>query len=127
MTNAEKYLKNGVEHINEFELADELYEFLCNNYGNQKFEASGIREFFHKEVKPILTEGEKNILKSTGTRIIGGDQYGYDKNGNKVGAVPLFITRKKGKIKVCWQEAGETVYADIFGKVFKFIEERRRI
>ena len=61
MTNADKYLKDGVDVE---ELATEINELMlfCQNYA-QPFRACLV-EFFNKPLKPTLTEDEKVILRN---------------------------------------------------------------
>lgn len=108
MTNAKKYLKDGV-NIKEF--IDELHHFWwVNEYDVRE----GIRKFLNAEAakeKPILTEDERIILKN-------------------IDRTYTHISRTYGDI---WVGIGEET-ADseckrvcVFNHLFQFIKERRRI
>lgn len=98
MTNAEKYLKDGV-------VAKELWKtFQAYYYKNKSKEsdvAKAFRNFFEEETKPTLTADERVILR----------------NINKEAS----IWREKGKLWIYCE--GNLFNEDIF----QFIKERRRI
>ena len=102
MTNAEKYLKEGVD----VEFVDEFEQFCAKQTGNQ---ASSVRliQFLSRAVTPTLTEDERVILRN------------IDKGYKKIG-------RYGGKICVFYiDDIHEEL--DAFNHLFKFIKERRRI
>ena len=108
MTNAEKYLKDGV--IDDFVCAFD--DFCAIQTSNQ---ASGVRlaQFLSRTIKPILTEDERVILRNINkifNRI----------ERNKFG---FLILTEDGCENV--GEAMHTLYA--FNHLFQFIKERRRI
>lgn len=62
MTNAEKYLKDGVDYI---ELARQLSDFIYNKSPVKKCVfPDEIVKFFEEPVKLVLTEDERVILRS---------------------------------------------------------------
>jgi len=118
MTNAEKYLKDGVEYK---ELSEEIAEFItikdkshCAADFNMLVLALDL--FFEEETKPTLTEDEKIILRniecfkeSYSTM----DKIHRTKDGD------LYITK-------FWIDFGEEVRLP-YKHLFQFIKERRRI
>lgn len=107
MTNAEKYLKDGVE---QRYFATDLYEFIKNV--KEPNLLSLINTFLSLPVKPILSEDEKVILKSiphlkSVSRSIENDICVHYQQKQKYGI---------------W---GETIVG--FNYLFKFIQPRRRI
>ena len=111
MTNAEKYLKDGID---EEEFIKELHLFW---WANQYDVCDGIRKFLNAEAKkktPTLTEDERVILRNINTN-------NYDKVGRKIsGALYLGIVNEIGI---------DSTFEDFFqdSDLFQFIKERRRI
>lgn len=101
MTNAEKYLKDGVDIEN-------FTNSLCGFVENWELR-NGIKNFLKKEVKHTLTEDERVILRNI-------DNYRYEKIKRVKGILVLF--------NVFTRENEETPFADT---LFQFIKERRRI
>lgn len=109
MTNAEKYLKNGVDIK---QMATEMVDF----FDFPPYEGIGesnIEEFFGKEVKPTLTEDERVILRN------------IDKKYKRIGRTDydarvqyLYVNVEDGWKPHIMQE---------FDHLFQFIKERRRI
>lgn len=104
MTNAEKYLKDGV-NINQ--MATEMVDYF-NFPAYEGIGESSIEAFFDKEVKPTLTEDERVILRNIkNKKAIGRDKDNCLYFGSK-GDGRFFIN-------------------STFGHLFQFIKERRRI
>lgn len=113
MTNAEKYLKEGV---NEEEFVNELHYFW---WANEYDVCDGIRKFLHgqaKKKKPTLTEDERVILRNLqNVRYIGRTE----------GTGYLYAT-----FNTIDNYSNRSDITDIdlyFSKMFPFIKERRRI
>lgn len=109
MTNADKYLKDGVD-IGEF--ANEILEAYMKGSNNESVFVTTTR-FLKSEVKPTLTEDEKAILRNIDKKY-------------KV------ILRQHNNIWIMEDNDGEKIYhgycLDYYeSNLFKFIEERRRI
>ena len=106
MTNAEKFLKDGVDIEN---FANSLCEFVGN------FELrNGIKNFLNKEAKPTLTEDERVILRNIAKH------NDFEKIGRgKIGG--LYVTCR---INIPTVEKWGITF---FDHLFQFIKERRRI
>jgi len=104
MTNAEKYLKDGVD-IEEFAL--KLHRFMSGNEEAMWSYKSAITTFLKEQIKPTLTEDERAILRN------------IDKKFYKIGRTDdntiyfIFeeITGKEAKY-----------YANVFDNIFQFIK-----
>ena len=109
MTNAEKYLKEGVDAK---EIWHKYQEFLMNNDKTEN--ACTFVEFFEEKVQPTLTEDERVILRNI-------DQTVYQKIGRdkKESIFDLVLT---GEDVRC-VEIDDILKPDLF----QFIKERRRI
>jgi len=101
MTNAEKYLKEGVD-INQ--MATEMVNYF-NFPPYEGIGESSIEAFFDKEVKPTLTEDERVILRNIDKKIkyITRDNSGY-----------LYITEKSFSMLA--------LPFSIYNHLFQFIE-----
>ena len=109
MTNAEKYLKDGVDVE---KIAREIDIIFQNDLNVANVEQATIK-YFNSTCKPILTEDERVILRNINkifNRI----------ERNKFG---FLILTEDGCENV--GEAMHTLYA--FNHLFQFIKERRRI
>lgn len=103
MTNAEKYLKDGVDIEN-------FTNSLCGFVENWELR-NGIKNFLKKEAKPTLTEDERVILRNIDKK------YKY-------------ISRGKGDIELYLRKEADDTCSYIFRgykHLFQFIKERRRI
>lgn len=106
MTNAEKYLKDGVSGIKP--LLDKCREIGAIDSGREY----RIDQMLREQAKPTLTEDERVILRNI--------QKGLFREG--------FISRTAGnELFVFIKETGETIELYIFNHLFQFIKERRRI
>jgi len=121
MTNADKYLKDGVgiyEFVDDIFDNGETYEAYIddNNKHAESINKLRLSKFLLKQVKPTLTEDEKVILRNIQQEIykhIGRDDRGY-----------LYIAqRNKDEFS---RKMNLAVY-DVFGHLFQFIQPRRRI
>lgn len=106
MTNAEKYLKDGVDIE---ELTDKILEHNkqsknCTFYEN-------MRSFWKAEIKPTLTEDEKVILRNIKSHC---NQIGRDENSI------LYL----GNCNTVYKDRAISGY---FNHLFQFIKPRRRI
>ena len=108
MTNAEKFLKDGV-------VAKELWKTFQVYYYKNKDKESDVekafRSFFEQEAKPTLTEDERVILRNI-------------KEFNYIGRNEdndLYLLFKYSETYT------EKHYIDMFRHLFQFIGERRRI
>lgn len=112
MTNAEKYLKDGVN-------VEELADMIAKHYDTtgDSFCVSGmIQDFFKAEVKPTLSEDERIILRNVDPRecnVIGRDKYTEE----------LYLAYSK----TAETEDREYLFDVIFPTLFQFIKVRRRI
>ena len=105
MTNAEKYLKDGVD-VKRF--AEELAIYMYNSKNTEM-----IDNFLNETIKPILTEDEKVILRNIKEE--------YSAIGRKDGtpSIELYIKGKgNDDFKHCWC---------FYNQLFQFIKPRRRI
>lgn len=107
MTNAEKYLKDGLD----VEFVDEFEKFCAKQTGNQ---ASSVRliQFLSRTIKPQLTEDERVILSNIPKELY------FNIARDNVG--DLFLLERidfSGNIKDF----------SLFNHLFQFIEERKRI
>ena len=107
MTNAEKYLKDGV-------VAKELWKTFQVYYYKNKDEESDVekafRNFFEEKTKPQLTEDERVILRN-------------------ICFTPLkdfYIERNHGTLKL-HNRVDELYDFFAYDHLFQFIKERRRI
>ena len=105
MTNAEKYLKEGVEAK---EIWHNYQEFLMNNDKTEN--ACTFVEFMEEKATPTLTEDERVILRNL-------------KQFNIVGRGADFIYVSLAESPTYKSERTYLPFADLF----KFIKERRRI
>lgn len=126
MTNAEKWLKDGV---NVTELANNLFSFAIVNHGINTLNYSKcIADFFKEEVKPTLTEDEKVILRNIKihdcskvyslkiTRACDNDLWlKVEGKSNKIKHLGIFI------------DINGSIPIDQYSHLFQFIKERRRI
>ena len=112
MTNAEKYLKEGVD---VWQLANEIKKYSENTIQLMPF---NIEEFFKQQVKPTLTEDERVILKNL--RCEKG-AYEY----TKIGRTDLDSEGNCDLILI--DSDDESVWWGEYGHLFQFIKERRRI
>lgn len=106
MTNAEKYLKDGVDIEN-------FTNSLCGFVENWELR-NGIKNFLKKKVKPTLTEDERAILRNM---IPQAKTIARDTDGELI-------------IKICSDTIAEDFCysgAFIYNHLFQFIKERRRI
>lgn len=118
MTNAEKYLKDGVSEY-------DFTEFVFNN-GNIYCEAGKADECYiekldllhllQQPVQPTLTEDERVILRNIDPREC--NVIGRDKNTEE-----LYLAYSK----TVEMEDREYLFDVIFPNLFQFIKERRRI
>lgn len=112
MTNAKKYLKDGVS---VYELASELYEFTNDIEEKHKYLKGMMQDFFNTSIPPTLTEDERVILRNIDKRY----KYLYRNN--------------KGQLRITdfsYKEQPEKCGWDIFwgfDHLFQFVLERRRI
>lgn len=108
MTNAEKYLKGGVDER-------ELFEKICLVFydgGYSDFDVLKLEKFFNEQAKPTLTEDERVILRNIPTKYwqkICRDNYG--------------VLEIRGKD----EERDNISDFDEYNHLFQFIKERRRI
>ena len=103
MTNAEKYLKDGVDIEN-------FTNSLCGFVENWELR-NGIKNFLKKEVKPTLTEEERVILRN----IVFDSEYKY-------------IYRSLGMLYLSENEKLTCVdRLPAIHHLFQFVKERRRI
>ena len=111
MTNAEKYLKEGVD-IKEF--SRNMFNYLVNRDEPLKIK---IENYLQEDIKPTLTEDERVILRN------------IPKNHTR-------IRRSTYKDKICGKElapleivndGGKYYTLYILSHLFQFIKERRRI
>ena len=110
MTNAEKYLKDGVDSRY---FATALYKFILqgSNTSEENSILGYINTFLDLPVQPTLTEDERVILRNIDIK-----------------AFKTIGRRKSGGLYVRFIFQGETYNADIFNdNLFQFIKERRRI
>ena len=107
MTNAEKYLKDGVT-IKEFavEITKQISKWDELSYYSNNIE-NDIIDFLSTEAKPTLTEDERVILKNMDTK-----NYTHLYRTDNL----IFLKNKK-----------EHLYWIPFSNNFQFIKERRRI
>lgn len=103
MTNAEKYLKDGVDIEN-------FTNSLCGFVENWELR-NGIKNFLKKEAKPTLTEDKRVVLRNLNEQIwvkIGRDKYGT-----------LSLKTRTND--------DDNFFNCCYGHLFQFIKERRRI
>lgn len=105
MTNADKYLKDGVD---VYELIRAMTEFYMSGYSYN----DNLTYFFNHKAKPTLTEDEKVILRHINTINI--DRIGRHDCGD------LILLSKGGGFYLM------TTYFNFDG-LFQFIKPRRRI
>ena len=108
MTNADKYLRDGVdveEFVSKFE---EYYDTKAENYIGTKIDF--LKAFLREPTKPTLTEDEKVILRNIDKEIqyITRDKSGY-----------LYITEHSFSVVA--------LPFSIYNHLFQFIQPRRRI
>lgn len=113
MTNADKYLRDGVEPID----IDNAYTKYLKKCG-EKNVSNKLGLFLLEKVKPTLTEDERVILRNIKDH-------------------PKYIARQKGYGLMAYDEAkrdGKTGWSydngsvlSSFNHLFQFIKERRRI
>lgn len=108
MTNADKYLKDGVDVE---ELTNGILEYNEQNRNCTFYE--NMRSFWKAEIKPTLTEDEKVILRN-----IRGLESIYRSTGED-GDLRVTCIECKGYISEYWINA--------FNHLFQFIKPRRRI
>lgn len=112
MTNADRYLKDGVDVE---ELINDLYKYndnrkcVTNEYAKIQ-SANFFRDFLQQPIKPTLTEDEKVILRNIDKKIkyITRDKSGY-----------LYITEQSFSMLA--------LPFSIYNHLFQFIQPRRRI
>lgn len=107
MTNADKYLKDGVD-VGEF--ADKICDAYLNGKDNESVFTTTV-EWLRKTIKPILTEDEKVILKNIFR--------GFDK-----------IRRtniQDGRHLEVYNGYNKIWYEFMYQHLFQFIKPRRRI
>lgn len=97
MTNAEKYLKDGVD---VWKLANEIKKYSENTIQLMPF---NIEEFFKQQVKPTLTKDERVILRNLH------EEYKHIRR-NEMGNLYIGVD-----------------YFGMYDNLFQFIKERRRI
>lgn len=110
MTNAEKFLKDGVDIEN-------FTNSLCGFVENWELR-NGIKNFLKKEAKPTLTEDERVILRNLR----------YEKGAyeyTKIGRTDLDSEGNCDLILI--DSDDESVWWGEYGHLFQFIKERRRI
>ena len=105
MTNAEKYLKDGIDLG---ELASELTEFINES---ENLLEDDIVYFFRGRTKPTLTEDERVILRNIRE---------YNKIGRDETNDLYIVFDFKGEYR-------KKYYLNMFRHLFLFIKERRRI
>lgn len=110
MTNAAKYLKDGVDIK---QMATEMVDYF-NFPPYEGIGESSIEEFFGKEVQPTLTEDERVILRNI-AKHSDFEKIGRDKIGG------LYVTCR---INIPTEEKWTISF---FDHLFQFIKERRRI
>lgn len=108
MTNADKYLKDGVDVE---ELATKIIEY--GVFGDTATWKQAIIEFMNKQVKPTLTEDEKVILRNISKELKYIGRRGDEKHNF------LYICEKPRQ--------PQDYYALMFEDIFQFIKPRRRI
>lgn len=106
MTNAERYLKDGV---NYHELACEIALYMSNSLKNGVVQ--NIDDFFKQQARPLLNKEEESILRGVNNElytVIGRDKVGdlYFDDEDHIFIAPV---------------------TTLFGHLFRFINERRRI
>lgn len=108
MTNADKYLKEGIS-------ARKLFiEF--KRYGIRHkcyLETDEFEEFMQEEVKPTLTEDERVILRNIANGFVRVGKDEWSKN---------FYAKRK-----IVENAADYEFLTCFNHLFQFIKERRRI
>ena len=115
MTNAEKYLKDGVS---EEEFVNDLHYFWWTNEYDVR---DSIRKFLHAQAKksePTLTEDERVILRNLR----------YEKGAyeyTKIGRTDLDSEGNCDLILI--DSDDESVWWGEYGHLFQFIKERRKI
>ena len=115
MTNAEKYLKDGVSVE---ELAKEVELYIAEEYPTSFIFPKSIENYFKAEAKPTLTEDERVILRN-----ININEYNYIAR-NEQGS--LFLVYKSQQVRGL--SCTSYIFGQIFGtNLFQFIKERRRI
>ena len=107
MTNAEKFLKDGVSAEN---FVNNFVKYRICHKGI--FSASTIFEFLREQSKPQLTEDERVILRNIDKQFI---KIGRDKTNGIYFVFATFSTTEA------------RYWANVFDDVFQFIKERRRI
>ena len=116
MTNADKYLKDGVD-VEEFirDITDNIGIAIPNLDTERKvslgFYAHELNKWFETPVKPTLTEDEKVILRNID-----------DTKHND-----LVIKRCKNENLIIYNGGNWAWQIDIFNHLFQFIQPRRRI
>lgn len=109
MTNAEKYLKDGVDEV---AFAGELADiFLSKMEEKYPYAVDAFIDYFHDLAEPQLTEDEKVILRNLNEQIwekIGRDKYGT-----------LSLKTRTND--------DDNFFNCCYGHLFQFIKERRRI
>lgn len=110
MTNADKYLKDGVdveELINDLYKYNDNRKYVTNEYAKIQ-SANFFRDFLQQPIKPTLTESEKNILE----HIRLGE---YNKIGRKLGGA-LYLEKSNGN-------GIDSGFDDFFEGIFEWIHE----
>lgn len=106
MTNADKYLKEGVDIA---KLAREIVEL---NYSNDICLEDNITLYFRQEVKPTLTEDERVILRNI-------DKIKFKNIGRTTSGL-LCLSDNNSDYK-------NLSISNLYDHLFQFIKERRRI
>lgn len=112
MTNADKYLKEGIS-------AEEFVEAIEKEYPYDiEIGFGDIQEFLNAPAKPTLTEDERVVLRN-----IKNEEY-----KNTIGREGD-TTYQKGKLylRSKYSEAKAFAISTLYNHLFQFIEERRRI
>lgn len=123
MTNAKKYLKDGVS-------ARKLWKKFQAYYFKNKSEESDVekafRNFFKQEAKPTLTEDERVILSNIMT-----DNYKYmhrDGNGCLWVTEDTWLEPKKDPmLNIPYRESDNIFWFGMYRHLFECIGKRRRI
>lgn len=112
MTNADKFLKDGVS-VEEF--VNKFHNF-CAKQSNNNASSIRLEQFLSKKAQPTLTEDERVILRNIDTNTF--QEIARDVNG-------ILIVQGQN-------DKGQTLEfiktsLNLFNNLFQFIKERRRI
>lgn len=118
MTNADKYLKDGVDII---DFTCEFANYLYNHQGellskNKKAPREQLHVFLTSETKPTISEDEKVILSKIDRR-----------NFDRIGRYDDCLYLKGGTCYGFEDGKDKGVFNYLYHELFQFIKERRRI